>query len=1512
MRSRTRNPFSTVKTAGLLLPIDLLARIADGNANLPGLTSESYHLDAGDRLNEAAARAWNECSAAWKRFRQEQQKLPTSDAGTTLTRERWLLPLFKELGYGRLQPQKAIPIEDKTYPISHSWGGHIPIHLVSCKLELDKRTPGAAGAASRSPYSLVQELLNRSAQHRWGFLSNGHMLYVLRDNVSLTRAANVEFDLEAMFDGDVFSDFKLLFLLCHESRVEIPSDGKPEDCWLEKWSKLADDQGTRAREKLRDGVENAIKALGAGFLTTKGNAALRERLSSGELATQDYYRQLLRMVYRLLLLLVAEEKKDENGRNLLHPLGTPDQVRQRYAQYYSVGHLRTLAGKRRGTTHTDLYESLKLLFLKLRTGYEPLGIPGLGSFLFSPTATPDLDAAPLTNEFLLDAIRALCITDDTTGRGGIVRRPVDFANLGSDELGSVYESLLELHPKIDTDEGPFSLGTAAGHERKTTGSYYTPTSLINCLLESALDPVAKESLNKPTPAEAEKSLLNLKVCDPACGSGHFLIAAAERLAKYLASLRTGDDEPSTLAIQHAKRDIIGRCIFGVDINPMSVELCQVALWLEALEPGKPFSFLDHHIRTGNSLLGANPELISVGLPDDAFIAIEGDDKKACAVLKKRNKAESKGLGGLFAEQDAETQAHLQQAAAALEELPDDRPEDIRAKELAFRRHEQTDEYRHKKQLADAWCAAFVIEKHFREPGREMSASGITHAHLNDLAAGRLLPADLATKVESLSNQYQFFHWHLAFPEVFAKGGFDCVLGNPPWEKAELVEKEWFATIRPEIANASTASRRKKLISSLQEEDPLVFEAYCRAVRAVDGVRHFIRDSSRYPLCGVGRVNFYSAFAETNRSLISHKGRVGAVLPSGILTDDSTKEFAQDLLRRQQLVSFFDFDNRQGLFPTVQGNVKFCVLTLSAEPHPTFDAAAQLGDPADLLDNSNRYMLALNDIVNINPNTWNCPTFAKAADARLVQHIHAISPVVTQEGPPAINPWGVSFKQGLFNMTTDSHLFLMREDLEHDGWRLDGNLFIRGDQVALPLYEAKLTSQDNHRTATFEGISPNDRFRTHAGTNESTLDQLRDPLYRVIPRYWVESTHVRQACPDALGWFIGFRNAISAVADSRSLVATVVPYAGVGNSMPLLFFSGASGAPTPFVAALNSFVLDYVLRQKASGGNLNFYVFKQLPMPTPSTFSGECSWSRSGRHHVWIHERVLELAYTGWDLEPFAIDCGWSGPPFRWDKERRFLLRCELDAAFFHLYMPTERSGDWSPANGGTAESLTQIRASFPTPRDAVSYIMDTFPIVRRKDEEKYDGDYRTKRTILEIYDAMAEAVRTGRPYQTRLDPPPGPPSEPLPEWKPGQPKPENWPSHIHPPRGCRATPTDEWRLNDVEHGAVLPPSFKLVLEDQEASTGVERRWKCKTIAAADALPESDTWVLLRHPDLMRANKSIPVALGKLTYQELTDANTKQKVMVVTLRGPVPPAQVRIPLEDWPSFRPLAVLEPLDS
>jgi len=337
-------------------------------------------------------------------------------------------------------------------------------------------------------------------------------------------------------------------------------------------------------------------------------------------------------------------------------------------------------------------------------------------------------------------------------------------------------------------------------------------------------------------------------------------------------------------------------------------------------------------------------------------------------------------------------------------------------------------------------------------------------------------------------------------------------------------------------------------------------------------------------------------------------------------------------------------------------------------------------------------------------------------------------------------------------------------------------------------------------------------------------------------------------------------------------------------LPSVFVRFPAQEVSCLIADLSSFMFDYSARQKVGGTNFGSYIAEQLPVLLPSTYSQPCPWSNEETYRDWLLPRALELIFTAWDMEPFAQDCGNNNPLFRWNAQRRFQIRCEIDAAFFHLYA---------------------------TNRDDTAYILETFPIVKRKDIEE-NGHYRTQEAILEIYDAMAEAVRTGQPYQTRLDPPPGPPADGLPVWKPGQPKPANWPSHIHPPRGCRATPTDEWRLSDLADDTTLPRSFKLVLEEHEAGNGVERRWKCKRTTNADPLPERDTWVLIRHPDLKRGATSFPVALGKWTYQELTDASTREPVIVVTLRGPVPPAQVRIPLAEWSSFRPLAVLEPLDS
>jgi hypothetical protein len=500
MPPRSSDRFPTIRTEGAILPADLLQRIAAGDSGLPGMTPASYHLIEGEKLNEATNRAWNRLQSAWASFRTAWDKLSATDIGVGTTRERWLLPLFQELGYGRLQPLKdAFTVQEKYYPISHAWG-HVPIQLSGCRMDLDKRAAG-----SPSSHSLVQEFLNRSEPHLWGFVSNGLKFRILRDNIRLTRQAYVEFDLQAMFEGKVYADFALLWRLCHQSRVEAE---KPPDCWLEQWSKAAQQQGLRVLDQLRDGVEQAIAVLGSGFLACRPNQRLRDQLRAGKLVAQDYYRQLLRLVYRLLFLFVAED------RDLLLDPHANDAARDRYRCFYSAARLRHQAERTRGTQHTDLYQMLSRVMAKLgsQTGYPELGLPALGSFLFSPEAVPDLEGCQLTNADLLTSIRALALTSDAHAL-----RAVDYRNLGAEELGSIYESLLELHPVLNSEAGTFELHTVSGHERKTTGSYYTPTSLITCLLDSALDPLLDEAVQQPNP---EAALLNIKVCDPASGSPH--------------------------------------------------------------------------------------------------------------------------------------------------------------------------------------------------------------------------------------------------------------------------------------------------------------------------------------------------------------------------------------------------------------------------------------------------------------------------------------------------------------------------------------------------------------------------------------------------------------------------------------------------------------------------------------------------------------------------------------------------------------------------------------------------------------------------------------------------------------------------------------------------------------------------------------------------------------------------------------------------------------------------------
>ena len=1326
--SRALVNFHTLRTEGGLLPQDLLQRIALEDKTLPGLTPEAYHLDEGDRLRDAINRAWTRVTAAWRSFQAALAKLPEADRATTATRERWLFPLFDELRYGRLAKAPAATLDGRSFAISHRWHCS-PVHLLGWRVDLDTAQKDTPGAARTSPHGLLQDYLNRAEGDLWGFLSNGRLLRILRDHHSLTQQAYVEFDLEAMMEGEEFSEFCLLWLLCHQSRVEAE---KPAECWLERWFEVARDEGVRALDKLRDGVEAAIVAFGSGFLRHKANKRLQAELADGTLDKQEYYRELLRLVYRLIFLFVAED------RDALCDPEASEAARARYQRHYTTRRLRELADRRRGGPHGDLWQGLRLVMGRLYGGCPELGLPALGSYLWSRRAIPHLQDAELDNESLLTALRALCYVDH-----GKARYAVSWRNIGSEELGSVYESLLERHPEIHREAGAFALKTAAGHERKTTGSYYTPRSLVECLLDSALEPVLDEAVKKPDP---EKALLELTICDPACGSGHFLVAAARRVAMRLSSVRSGGDEPSPREVRRALRDVVGRCIYGVDLNPMAVELCKVSLWMEAIEPGKPLSFLEGHIRQGNALLGATPALMAKGIPDEAFDPIEGDDKAVAKRLKKRNRDERKGQTTMFAEfakGAPVSYGRLTTAAAAVEGDRDDDLGAVEKKEQDWERFTGSEEFERAWFLASAWCAAFVWPK---QAGK-LEDGAITEDLWRRMEKDPgVVPRETRLTVLRIAQEYSFFHWHLAFPQVFFKagegkgekregettgwsGGFDVVLGNPPWERIKLQEQEFFSTRDAVIAKAPNASARKKMISALKEQDPPLWDMWIAALRVAEGQSHMARLSGKFPLCGRGDVNTYALFAELNRIVLDNAGCMSCIVPAGIVTDDTTKEFFRALTDGRELRAVYHFENEEHLFVAVHNAYRFCILTVSRAPgSEPADLSFFLRQVAQLKDPERHFSLSDEDFRLLNPNTGTCPTFRRRHDADIAMLMYHRVPILWREGAADGNPWGLRL-MSMFHMAGDSGLFRTSSELLASGWRVNGNIFRRDEQRCLPLYEAKMVHQMDHRFGTYEG-------QTQAQANKGFLPQLGtdarlDPFVVSLPEYWVLESEV-DACLAgkwSRGWLLGWRD-ICRSTDERTLIASVVPRVACGDTFLLMLPAESHQFLSLLLLAnLCSFVLDHAARQKVGGTHLKYHVVRQLPVLPPAVYSQRVGWVAEDRLSAWLRPRALELTYTAWDLEPFAKDCGYDGPPFRWDEQRRFLLRCELDAAFFHLY--------------GIA-------------RDDVDYIMETFPIVKRKDIAAH-GDYRTKLTILDIYDRMQRAIDTGEPYKTLLDPPPADP-----------------------------------------------------------------------------------------------------------------------------------------------------------
>ncbi|HHV36538.1 MAG TPA: N-6 DNA methylase [Candidatus Cloacimonetes bacterium] len=1359
---------SHIHSEGSLLSRDFLLKLLSGNGAIPAFLPKDYRLSAGERLNEAATRSYARLSRLWKSFQAHLKTLPPENSGTTETRSMWLIPLFQELGYGSLQSIRGESIEGKSYPQSHEAQEPLALHLMSHKWDLDRRPRSARDNSfllSGSPFSLMQEYLNRNQKKLWGILTNGNSLRLMRNNASLTRSSYLGFDLKAIFDSDSYADFFLLWLICHQSRFAVSLDEfnyplPAETCIMESWYLGSISEGVRAMEELRDKVENSISILGKGFISHSANNELRRALSSGELSPTDFYHQLLRLVYRMIFIFVAED------RELLLLPDTSAKKRELYEKYYSSLPLRYLARRQRGGKAHDLWLQLSLIFSSLYHGNPDLGIPALGSFLFKTDpalinsrlnkkfpeytrerkllSTPHLDSALIDNRSLLSAFRELCYIQKNRSY-----QMISYKNLGSEELGSVYESLLELQPEMEIAAGYFSLKSISGHQRKTTASYYTPTSLVNSLLDSALLPLINDIMQNSEEPEAD--LLKLKVCDPSCGSGHFLIAAAQLIASFVANIRAGEDSPSAIEKQKALRDVISSCIYGVDLNPMAVELCKISLWMEAIEPGKPLNFLDHRILCGNSLLGTTPELLYAGIPNNAFTALEGDDPELIKVFRRENRETVDQLD-IFGGYDT---GHVLDLQAGYDEetnfyqISEDSLSDIETKAELYREHTQSELYERRRLPYDAWCAAFLWH---------IQPNGITPILNSTLTTILDNPENISDEqrkeVKRIAEEYKFFHWHLAFPDVFPTEineedntvyikdgvGFDCVLGNPPWERAKLQEKEFFAGHSDTIVNARNAAARRRLIQALPQEDPILHKLYTSAKRTSEGISLMLHNSGSFPLCGRGDINYYTVFAELNRNLLSNIGRTGFIVPTGIATDFSTRFFFEDAVNSNSLVSLYDFENRKKIFPAVDSRMKFSLLTIKSASDKTLlaDMLFFAQDVADLKDENKRFNLSPDDFALLNPNTKTCPIFRNKAQAELAKYIYRRLPILinenkNQEG----NPWDISFMR-MFDMTNDSHLFKTKANLEASGAKLRGNIFFGESTRYLPLYEAKMIHHYNHRFGDFSMLPIGSQSTQ---LPEVPLEVLQDTDYEPLPRYWVEEADLLTRIHCEMEYLIGFRGTSNST-NERTVLASVIQFTAAANNLQFIFSNLGSSKMIMLFGSLISYPLDYITRLKIGGIALNFFIVKQLAVLPPSAFEPlkEIKFIPSDSNeeislYDYIIKAVLELSYTSNSLRPFARSLGYDGNPFIWDEERRFHLRTKLDAIYFHLYLGSETEfQEYLKADNNSLDRY------FTCLEDVIEHVMESFPIVKRKDIAQHDS-YITKETILKKYQEFKTIIR---------------------------------------------------------------------------------------------------------------------------------------------------------------------------
>ncbi|MFR4080567.1 MAG: Eco57I restriction-modification methylase domain-containing protein [Prevotella sp.] len=1372
--------YTSIHIYGHLLSDDILHHIERENT-LNGNPDQDFGIDIS--VSSAIDYVWSSLRNDWNFYKERanNERLVNKDPYGTRRARDLMERLFQSLGYSLDRQATNIEVAGTNYDISYTCHdlGKMPFIIIGegisadgsidtlDKCSLDYRAKG--GMRKKSAHATMLEYLN-ATENVYGIISNGQILRIIRNSGQLVKLTYIEFDLRRMLEEDKYTEFCLMFRLLHASRFRTSGD---EPCVMERWFNMSIESGNRIRNGLSRAVQTTMETIGNAVLTSEGegNDALREAFVNGTMDATQLNKELIHFIYRLLFLFIIED------RGLVYQIpDSPDapdykqlcQWQDIYKKFYAASRLRHLSelAYLKQRQYSDLWQGLMDTFhlFEPDTFGEKLGIKPLGGVLFGTETLHWLKQCQVSNKDLLAAFSALNEYEDERQQ----KVKINYSSLDVEEFGSVYEGILEMRPFVQpgVTASDWQFGFVGGLDRQSTSSYYTRPDLVPNLIKTTLEPVIKEKIAaKTTTEEKVKALLNMKVCDAASGSGHIVLAMARTIAWYICTLRTGEDNPASLDYRQALREVISRCVYAVDYNPDAVELCKVVLWIEGYCAGKPLSFLDHHIRCGNSVLGVSDlQMLIDGVPDKALTA---EDKDTLKALKKMNQEAVKAVNGTLdneptlgledsfgVENMSAAQIGLADKIRFINHLPEDSLEEEIIKQERWKELMESARVDCLRRACDIYTSAFyhtvqkdelykdnagnnkelLLEAEVPYTKTVMRALQEINA-MECLEKGKPLPtyyrqlsSDFKTKVKRMAMEQRFFHWCVEFPEVFAANrGFDVMCGNPPWDKLQMEEEKWFAGKDEDIVKAANQADRKKKIEKLQTVDADLYNEFIQACNGIASQSNFVKNSRRFPLTAVGKLELSSLFAELCLSF--SKEAWGLVLPTGIAVNDSNKYFFSKLIDENRLVSLYDFENREALFD-IHRMFKFCLITAGkAQTEPRIVSGGFYLTRIDhLLDPRRIYTLRTDDFARLNPNTKTCPVFRTSRDAKLTAKIYRNSTILYNE-ITGESPWNVKFGN-MFNMSTDSYLFRTYAQLTAQGATLNGNTFTTADgETYVPLYEGKMIWHYNHHYGSWptEGERPN-------SINMPSLDELSNPNSHIMPWYWVPLSTVKDRLVkyDKDGnivwewkhkWMLGYRCVARSV-DIRTFICSPIPNAiGVGHSATLLYAERGTMPVASLCAMMSSLTFDFAVRQKVGGINMSTFFVKQFPVLTPDQIPSAMQRQ--------IVKRVAELCYFNHDMDGWASEL-WdemneeqraelpqlgAQQPWIYNPERRAILQAELDAIFAHLY-------------GLNTEELRYIL----DPEDVCGKgcINETFRVLKDNEIRLY-GEYRTKRLVLEAW-----------------------------------------------------------------------------------------------------------------------------------------------------------------------------------